>query len=94
LDARCASDFNRSQWLKGVVYGRTICGEERWLDDPQRPFTRGWLQYANQRSLGRIASMPATQLETFIGDAKISRKQSPADGYETLSEGVAWFDFH
>jgi hypothetical protein len=39
--------------------------------------------------------MPATgQLETFIGDAKISRKQSPADGHETLSEGVAWFDFH
>ena len=34
------------------------------------------------------------QLETFIGDAKISRKQSPADGHETLSEGVAWFDFH
>ena len=33
-------------------------------------------------------------LETFIGDAKISRKQSPADGHETLSEGVAWFDFH
>jgi len=24
-----------------VVYGRTICGEERRLDDPQRPFTRG-----------------------------------------------------
>jgi hypothetical protein len=25
----------------GVVYGGTICGEERRLDDPQRPFTRG-----------------------------------------------------
>jgi hypothetical protein len=23
------------------VYGRTICGDERRLDDLQRPFTRG-----------------------------------------------------
>jgi len=30
----------RSVW-RWVVYGRTICGEERRLDDPQRPFTRG-----------------------------------------------------
>jgi len=40
------------------------------------------------------ATVVIGQLETFIGDAKISRKQSPADGHETLSEGVAWFDFH
>jgi hypothetical protein len=48
--------------------------------------------------LGRTATVVEQtargQLETFIGDAKISRKRSPADGHETLSEGVAWFDFH
>jgi len=43
-----------------VVNSRTICGEERRLNDPQRPFTRRWLQYAIQRSLTRVASMPAT----------------------------------
>jgi hypothetical protein len=79
----------------GVGHGRTLPRAERRFHDPQRPLTSGWLLYVTQRPLGRIASMQATgQLETFIGDAKISRKQSPADGHETLSEGVAWFDFH
>jgi hypothetical protein len=44
--------------------------------------------------LWRTLSAAVGQLETFIGDAKISRKQSPADVHETLSKGVAWFDFH
>jgi hypothetical protein len=47
-----------------------------------------------QVELGVDDQAECGQLETFIGDAKISRKQSPADGHETLSEGVAWFDFH
>jgi hypothetical protein len=49
---------------------------------------------ATKRALSREFFNTIGQLETFIGDAKISRKQSPADGHETLSEGVAWFDFH
>jgi len=41
-----------------------------------RSSSRGW------------STTAAGQLETFIGDAKISRKQSPADEDETLSEGT------
>ena len=53
-------------------------------------------RFGGNRRRGRTTCGKARtgQLETFIGDAKISRKQSPADGHETLSEGVAWFDFH
>jgi len=34
------------------------------------------------------------QIETFGGDAKLSRKRTAADGHEALLEGVVWLGSH
>ena len=37
---QAAVRWRRPPRVVGVVHGRTLCGEERRLGDPQRPFTR------------------------------------------------------
>src|SRR5664279_2696442 len=79
----CSGDRERRL---GVDYGRPSRGNKRRLNDPHRTFTHRWLVYVVQRPLSRIAPMPATgQLETLGGDARTSRKRSPAGG-STMAE--------
>jgi hypothetical protein len=56
--------FDRLEW---VIHVQPLPGAERRLNDPDRPFTPGWLQYAIQRPLGRIASTPAVGHEQKVG---------------------------
>jgi len=71
-----------------VVCRRMICGEERRLDDPQQPFTRGWLQYANQRSLGHIPSMPEFGHEQPVGVAAQLARKGPSPRYCSTSKSA------
>jgi hypothetical protein len=48
-------------------HGQPLPGAERRLHNPDRPFTPGGPQYAEQRSLGRITSVPAVDPEQTVG---------------------------
>jgi hypothetical protein len=72
-----------------VVHARSSQGAGRPLSLALLSFTHRRQLCVRQRTLGQIASMPATgQLETFGSDAQIPRKQSPADGRETALQGI------
>ncbi len=66
---------NQNQQCHRVGHSRPLPGAERRLDDPDRPFTPGWLQHAIQRPFGRIASTPAVDP---LPSLNISADERPA----------------
>jgi len=65
----CSWKPRRLLW---VGCGRIVADAWRRLYDPLRSFARRWPQHANQRPLGRNASMPATgHFQSFEQRAEI-----------------------
>ena len=67
-----------------------------WAGAADRRMEAGTARHCRGRRLvrprGRMTEFG--QIETFGGDAKLSRKRTAADGHEALLEGVVWLGSH